>query len=142
MGLINQILQYMANINILPSNFMHLSQGFETLELNGMDKMWSTSYLIDHRQSVEIDGISSGMFPLASSVPQRSMIGLLLFLIYPNDIPNCTDYFRFITYTEGTTLPNTINIPTGPCLMKIMHQLKCMIVKQSVNLPLICTKNM
>ena len=47
---------------------------------------WIGDYLKDRRHRVSIDGISSDWKYVSSGVPQGSIIGLILFLIYINDI--------------------------------------------------------
>ena len=69
-------------------------------------------YLTGRSQYVEIDGVSSNVISLSTGVPQGSILGPLLFLIYMNDIPYCTKYFNFILYADDTTLSNTIQIPS------------------------------
>ena len=47
---------------------------------------WLKSYLSNRRQRVVLDGESSALLPVTSGVPQGSILGPLLFIIYMNSI--------------------------------------------------------
>ena len=124
MELTDKVLKDIDERNISLAIFMDLSKAFDTLDHNilinklayygihGAALKWFTSYLTGRSQYVEIDGVSSNILSLSTGVPQGSILGPLLFLIYMNDIPNCTEHFNFILYADDTTLNNTVQIPS------------------------------
>ena len=62
-----------------------------------------SSYLSNRRQYVYIDGVSSSVKTIDRGVPQGSVLGPLLFLIYINDLPNCSKIFKTILFADDTT---------------------------------------
>ena len=55
-------------------------------------------------QYVVVDNIKSNHVPFQLGVPQGSILGPLLFIIYVNDLVNATSVFHPIVYADDTTL--------------------------------------
>ncbi len=64
----------------------------------------------NRKQYVDIDGTKSEIKNITTGVPQGSILGPLLFIIYINDIPNASKLFNFIIYADDTTLETTIEM--------------------------------
>ena len=63
---------------------------------------WFCDYLSSRKQRVVIDGVSSSFLEVTSGVPQGSVVGPLLFIIYVNEIPNETTHSKTPMFADDS----------------------------------------
>ena len=85
--------------------------------IRGNTLKWMRSYLRGRRQYVTIDGKNSSESLLKFGVPQGSILGPLLFIIYINDLPNIHKLAKFILYADDANI-----IITGKNVHEITEQ--------------------
>ena len=108
--------------NEIPINvYLDLSKAFDTLDHNillhkldhygirGTRLALLKSYLSERKQFVEFNGVKSSLANITTGVPQGSILGPLLFIIYTNAISNACDIFKSIFYADDTTLMSTLS---------------------------------
>ena len=100
--------------------YLDLSKAFDTLDHTVLlDKLkyygvqnnalnWFASYLSNRYQYVDFNGTFSSKLPLTTGVPQGSILGPLMFIIYINDIHEVSDKFHSILYAADTTLESPL----------------------------------
>ena len=113
---------YLMDQNKLPLNiYIDLSKAFDTIDhtillhklqhygFNGSSLALMENYLTNRQQYVNFQNTNSSLLNITTGVPQGSILGPLLFIIYINDIPNSSKLLNFISYADDTTLFVSLN---------------------------------
>ena len=72
--------------------------------IRGIGHDWLQSYLYNRRQFVSFNNHCSDMNDITCGVPQGSIIGPLLFLLYVNDIVELSSVLIPLLYADDTSL--------------------------------------
>ena len=103
---------------------MDLTKAFDTVNHNilfkklhyygirGVALDWFKSYLNGRQQCVAIGGSLSSFKPISIGVPQGSILGPILFLLYINDLPNATSLLPFLFADDTTCVKSGTNLPS------------------------------
>ena len=79
----------------------------ESYGIGGKLLQWIENFLSNRRQCVHLRGSKSDWINIFSGVPQRSILGPFLFIIYVNDMPNVVSSDLY-TFADDTKLYRTI----------------------------------
>jgi len=98
----------------------------QNIGITGTALSWFHSYLTNRLQFVSIDAKSSPLCIINCGVPQGSILGPLLFLLYINDLPLCSNFLTLL-FADDTTLLlssdnfNELIVNVNSELQKVQH---------------------
>ena len=72
--------------------------------IRGVAYSWFESYLKGRKQYVSINGFNSKDFPVSNGVPQGSVVGPLLFLLYINNLHTAIKFCKVHHFADDTNL--------------------------------------
>ena len=80
------------------------SSPHEHYGIRGTALAWFSSYLCNRSQYVSVNGHNSNCLNITCGVPQGSVLGPLLFLMYINDLPNSSTKLTFYLFADDTNI--------------------------------------
>ena len=141
--LMTKILQAIENGEYTVGVFLDLAKAFDSVNheillrklehygIRGIVLEWFTNYLTNRKQIVKYKFEKSERLTIKCGVPQGSVLGPLLFLIYMNDISRCSEILSVILFADDTNLfyshknIDTLNKTVNQELKKIVTLALC-----------------
>ncbi len=112
----DKIQKAIENRNYSCEIFLDFSKAFDTAHhgilINKLEKYgirgfandWFASYLTGRKHFVSLNNISSDLNDINCGIPQGSVLGPLLFLLYINDFYKCSELFDFHHFADDSNL--------------------------------------
>ena len=112
-NLLDTITEIATKDKVTIATYIDLSKAFDCLQYDqlfvkmralGYHEMWFLSYLPDRTQCLELEGTISQEKIVQLGVPQGSILGPILLLIYINHMSNADTENKFIKFADDTTI--------------------------------------
>ena len=123
MSTVENIQTQLDNGEFAAGVFVDLRKAFDTVDhriligklehnwVRGISKNWFSSYLTNRKQFVSINNCNSTNKTILTGVPQGSVLGPLLFLIYINDLHKCVKYSKAYHFPDDTNILQSVKSP-------------------------------
>ena len=135
-------LDYQKAFDLVSHNI--LIEKLYSLGVRGRNLNWFRSYLSNRKMRVMVNGqLSSTEKTINRSVPQGSILGPLLFLIFINDMPNCTTLLSILFADDTTVLASGSDISVvGPMINNELNKIGVWLKANELSINTIKTKIM
>ena len=95
-----------------------LIQKLKNIGIGGNLCKWVENFLHDRKQVVVVDGVLSSIANVLSGVPQGTVLGPLLFLIFSNDMENFVGSSSIGLFADDTRLSKAISQSSDSCYLQ------------------------
>ena len=95
-----------------------LLQKIKSFGITGKLYNWIADFLTDREQVVTLDGAMSFIAAVISGVPQGTVLGPILFLIFINDITNCVNNSVLSCFADDTRVSKSITTLNDSLLLQ------------------------
>ena len=105
--------------------FLYLKKTFDTVDhdillsilhlygISGITHKWFSSYLDNRSQKCLVNGSLSECCTFKCGIPQGTILGPLLFVLYINDWPNCLSHSEPRIYGDDTHMTTPLTYSNG-----------------------------
>jgi len=136
--LVDHIATEIDRCNFTVGVFIDLSKAFDTIDdymlldklslygIRGNSFNWFSSYLTDRKQYVCLKDVKSDTLCVKCGVPQRCILGPLLFIIYINDLVNISNILQVILFADATNI-----FVSGPDINELCRSVNIELTKLS-----------
>ena len=112
----DEILHNMEKGKFCGAVFLDLRKAFDTVDheilltklskvgINPSTLQWFQSYLSNRKQRTSCGNELSDSLPITVGVPQGSILGPLLFIIYIDNLPTAVTYYKMLLYADDTVI--------------------------------------